>query len=608
MDTNHLAVMVRQAAVRNAERPATRVKVGDTWVTQSYGEFYAGIRRLAAHLLRVGVAPGDRIVMFARNSPEWSTADFAALSVRAVPVPIYSTSTPDDIMHIVNDSGATMAFLGNQSEVDRFVEVWPQMPALSRVVTFDKCVCADDRVQWLQDFVAGDVDEETVDVCLAEASADELATIIYTSGTTGKPKGAMLGHRGFSFQVTVLNDMYHIKPEDHSLCFLPLSHALERAWSFVVFANGCLNTYVPDTRKVAESLAEIQPTLFVSVPYFYEKVFAAARAKVADSPQRQKIFEWALRVGGQCQRAYRKGKQPAAYWRAQLPLADKLVLKNIRHALGGPKTVMACGGAPLRREIEEFISAAGLLVCNGYGLTEASPLVSFNAPSAFKFGTCGQVVAGGEIRIGEDGEIWYRGPNVMKGYWGQPEATAATITDEGWLRTGDVGYVDVDGYLVITDRIKDIIVTSGGKNIAPQAIEGLVMTDPLFEHAVVLGDNRPYLTMLVKPSLAGIEELARKLQVQVRHGEDLFAHPAIVDEIKSRVTGMTSRLAQHEQIKDLRVLIDNFTQENGLLTPTLKIKRKEVEKRFASLIDDMYAKLSNLRKGDSAQDRQPAAE
>ena len=433
---------------------------------------------------------------------------------------------------------------------------------------------------------------------LEAAEADELASIIYTSGTTGEPRGAALTHRGFTFQGEALDAFFTVTPEDHSLCFLPLSHALEREWTFYILGHGCMNTYT-DARQVAEMLVLAKPTLLVSVPRLYEKVVSTARAKVAGSPAKKRIFEWALRVGGQCQHAYRKGKQPAAYWRAQLPLADKLVLSSVREAMGGPKAVMACGGAPLRAEVEEFFSACGMQISPGYGLTEASPLVSFNCPSAYKLGTAGRVVRGGELRIGPDSEIWYRGPNVMQGYWNAPEATADAVDADGWLHTGDVGYVDTDDFLVITDRIKDIIVTSGGKNIAPAPIEGLLLADPLFEQAVLLGDNRPYLTLLVSPSIPHLEDLAAQLQVKFADRRELLSHPQIMEEVRRRVADTTSKLAHHEQIRDLRILLEEFTMDNGLLTPTLKVKRREVEKRFAQLIDDMYAKVAEFRNRDN---------
>jgi long-chain acyl-CoA synthetase len=277
-------------------------------------------------------------------------------------------------------------------------------------------------------------------------------------------------------------------------------------------------------------------------------------------------------------------------------VADRLVLRAVRDAVGGPKTVLAAGGAPLRQEVEEFFASIGLLICQGYGLTESSPLVSFNSPGAHKFGTAGKPLVGSQIKSGAEGEILYRGPNIMKGYWNNPEATASTIQD-GWLHTGDIGHVDDDGYLVITDRLKDIIVTLNGKNISPQPIEGLLLADPLFEQAVILGDNRPCLTLLVKPSMPHVEEIAERLHLNLALPESLRS-PELAEEIRKHVAELTAKLPNQEQIRDLRVLWEDFTQDNGLLTPTLKVRRREVEKRFTEVIEEMYAKLAKLRKAD----------
>ena len=315
---------------------------------------------------------------------------------------------------------------------------------------------------------------------------------------------------------------------------------------------------------------------------------------MAGSPVKQKLFSWALKVGGDFHRRVHAGKPRSKALIVKFKLADKLVLHAVRDAMGGPKSVLACGGAPLRKEVEEFFFACGLLVLQGYGLTEASPLVTFPSPHAYRFGTVGQVMDGGAIALGVDGEILYQGPNLMLGYWKKPQDSAAVLVD-GWLRTGDVGEVDADGYLKITDRIKDLIVTSTGKNVAPASIEGLLASDPLFEYTLLLGDNRPYLTLLVAPSLPHLEEIGKQLQLTWAHREELFNHPAVIEEIKRRVASMTENLAKHEQIRDLQLLVEGFTQENGLLTPSLKVKRKEVERRFAQLVDDMYARAGRPR-------------
>lgn len=597
MDQAHLAVRFAQACTDFSGRPATRVRVNDEWRIQTYFEVGRLVRAAAARLVTAGIAPGDRVAIFSTNRPEWTTADFAILSTRAIVVPIYPTSTPEQVCHILNDSGASIAFVEGARELERVLQVWPELHALQRVVTFDPSATADARVVAWSDWLSGEPDADAdaeVGERLAQATGNDIATIIYTSGTTGQPRGAMLRHAGFTYQSQVLTDFFDLTPDDHSLCFLPLSHALERAWTFHVLSQGCMNTYT-DAHKVAEMLVLARPTLLVSVPRLYEKVLSSARDKVAGSPAKKRIFEWALRVGGKCQHAYRKGRTPSPYWSSQLFLANKLVLGSIRDAIGGPKKVLASGGAPLRLDVEEFFSACGMLLLSGYGMTEASPLISFPSPQAFKFGTAGRVLPGGEIKLGPDSELWYRGPNVMEGYWNLPDATAAALDADGWLHTGDVGYVDTDGFVVITDRIKDLIVTSNGKNIAPAPIEGMLMADPLFEQAVILGDNRPYLTLLVAPSLPHLEDLAKSLQIPFTTAADLLGNPQVVEEVKKRAGALTAKLPTYEQIRDLRILPEGLTLDNGLLTPTLKVRRREVEKRFAELIEGMYNRVTSLR-------------
>lgn len=608
MDQAHLAVRMEGVFARHADRDATRVLDGEDWKTRTYAQLGADVRTLARHLIDQGIAEGDRVALFSANRPEWSITDLALLSIRAVVVPLYPTSTPDQIRHILADSGVVFAFVETADLQQRVAEVWPDLPLLRGSWTFTDVGDSDARVRPLADILDEDPSEASdheVRARLERAAGDDIASIIYTSGTTGEPRGAVLTHRGFTFELDSLDAFFTLTPEDSSLCFLPLSHALERAWTFKVLMTGCLNTYVPNPATVADMLVLARPTMIVSVPRLYEKVYSTVRAKVASSPAKQRIFDRAMRVGAACQQAYLRGEQPSAWLRAQLKVADRLVFRAIREALGGPKTVMACGGAPLRREIEEFFSAAGMLLCQGYGLTEASPLITFNAPAAFRFGTCGRVLHGGELAISDAGEVLFRGPNVMVEYWRNPEATAATIDADGWLHTGDVGHLDPDGYLVITDRIKDIIVTSGGKNIAPAPIEGLILADPLFEHAVLLGDNRPYVTLLVRPSLPALEELASHLHIKVPDPRELLTSPAILAEVRHRVAALTEKLPKQEQIKDLRLLLEDFTLDNGLLTPTLKVKRRQVEERFAALIEDMYARVSEVRHKRSGSEAGP---
>lgn len=605
---SHLAHMFRATVANHGFRPATRVRQGGQWIIRTYAETgrrVAGLARAFVTpglLTEDGLQRGDRISLFAGNCPEWIEADLAGMTIGVIPVPIYPTSTPDQIVHIVTDAGVRVIITAGLKELDRILEARDQMPGLETVILINPADQVGDHdgltVLSLEQVRQAGVSEEiqtVVEERMGQSCPDDVAALIYTSGTTGEPKGVMISHRAALAELQALDAFFDVTPADHSLSFLPLSHALEWGWSMAVIRHGCLNTFVPNPKTISAMLAEVRPTLFVSVPKLYEQVMSVAREKVSDSPAKLKIFEWSIRIGREWWQAEQEGRRPSVSLRARHGVADRLVLKAIRDAIGGPKTVLAAGGAPLRKEVEEFFAACGLLVCQGYGLTEASPLVSFNSPGGYKFGTAGRPLVGSQMTTTEDGEILYRGPNVMKGYWKAPEATAAAIED-GWLHTGDIGHIDEDGFLVITDRLKDIIVTLNGKNISPQPIENSLMKDPLFEHAVLLGDNRPCLTLLVKPSLPQVEELAERLHITSMTGPEMLRSEELAEEIRRRVAEITEKLPHQEQIRDLRVLWDEFTTDNGLLTPTLKVRRREVEKRFTEIVEEMYARLAARRR------------
>ena len=605
---SHLAHMFRATVTNHGFRPATRVRQGGQWIIRTYAETgrrVAGLARAFVTpglLTEDGLQRGDRISLFAGNCPEWIEADLAGMTIGVIPVPIYPTSTPDQIVHIVTDAGVRVIITAGPKELDRILEARDQMPGLETVILINPADQVGDHdgltVLSLEQVRQAGVSEEiqaVVEERMGQSCPDDVAALIYTSGTTGEPKGVMISHRAALAELQALDAFFDVTSADHSLSFLPLSHALEWGWSMAVIRHGCLNTFVPNPKTISAMLTEVRPTLFVSVPKLYEQVMSVAREKVSDSPAKLKIFEWSIRIGREWWQAEQEGRRPSVSLRARHGVADRLVLKAIRDAIGGPKTVLAAGGAPLRKEVEEFFAACGLLVCQGYGLTEASPLVSFNSPGGYKFGTAGRPLVGSQMTTTEDGEILYRGPNVMKGYWKAPEATAAAIED-GWLHTGDIGHIDEDGFLVITDRLKDIIVTLNGKNISPQPIENSLMKDPLFEHAVLLGDNRPCLTLLVKPSLPQVEELAERLHITSMTGPEMLRSEELAEEIRRRVAEITEKLPHQEQIRDLRVLWDEFTTDNGLLTPTLKVRRREVEKRFTEIVEEMYARLAARRR------------
>lgn len=591
----HVAWLLEATCQNYGSCPATRIWRDKAWRIETYHQLRARANQIGAALIRAGVMRGDRVAILSANMPEWTQVDMAVARIGAVLVPLYSTSTVEQIVHILEDCGAVIIFTGDAQQTERAQSAKEQLPQLRKVVSF-----APEADMTLEQFAphADCTKEELAEIADRMAANDEsdLLSIVYTSGTTGDPRGVMISHRAMFAQLASLDEIFDFGPEEHSLCFLPLSHALERGWSTYMIAHGCMNTYVPDTRKVSELLTKAKPTMLVSVPKLYETVLASATESVSKSPIKRRIFDWALRVGGQIQKAHSKGKKPRLWWRWQLPFADRLVFRSVREAMGGQKTILACGGAPLRIEVEHFFSACGMQILNGYGLTEASPLVSFNRPTNYKEGTAGPVMPGGQIAIGLNSEIFYRGENVMDGYWGNPQASAEVIDDEGWLHTGDVGYVDDDGFLVITDRLKDIIVTIGGKNVSPAPIENILLADPLFEQAVLLGDNRPYLTLLIKPSVSQLNRITERLQIANNDIRDTLENSEVVEEIRRRVSELTAKLPRHEQIRDIRLLPESFTLENGLLTPSLKVKRKEVEARFSKIIEDMYAKLAEAKK------------
>jgi long-chain acyl-CoA synthetase len=592
MGKDHLAFMIRDSIREHGPKTAMRYKDGGGWRSIGYAELGEKIRAVAKALLEAGIGQGDPVGIFARNAPEWAIADFGILTAGAVSVPIYATSTARQAEYIARDAALKLVFVGDQLQHDKVMSFRAGTP-LRRVVAFDRTTELSGDSLHFDDLVragAASTRDAEVDRQLESASGDDLATIIYTSGTTGEPKGAELTHANFFHQFRAIDERFTVGPADRSLCFLPLSHVYERLWSYYVFRRGAENDYLADPKDVVACLAEVRPTAMVSVPRLYEKICAAVleRASKGSAPRRA-LLRWALRVGGEYQRR-RYGKRPVGPVLAvEHRLADALVLSKIRDVVGGEKNFFSSGGAPLSKEVEEFFFSAGLLICQGYGLTETSPMLTCNSPGAFKFGTVGRPVLGCEIRIAEDGEILARGGNVMKGYHGKPAETAAALQG-GWFRTGDVGLVDEDGFLHITDRIKDLIITSGGKNIAPQHIESMFGSDPFVEQVAVLGDRRPYVSALVVPSFPALEQHARDDGIPFTSRAELVSRPEIVAFYGKRIQAVNAGLASYEQIKRFTLVPGEFTQENGELTPTLKVKRRFVEQKYRAAIDAMYAR------------------
>ena len=592
MEKQHIAAIIQRSAQAFKDKIALRQKKDDQWQTRSYAELGSKVRTVARALLALDVQPGDPIGIFSQNRPEWTYADIGTLTVRGVVVPIYATNTAQQAAYIINETDMGVLFVDSEENYTKIQMIRDQFPHLHTVIVFDNDVTIDTSntqyfANFLQTGAAAEQDDQLA-VCLTEAQPDDLATIIYTSGTTGEPKGVMLTHANLYHQFVALDSEFDVGPDDRSLCFLPLSHVYERVWSYYVYRVGAENNYLSNPRAVIDTMQEIKPTVMVSVPRLYEKVYAAVHNGLeTGSKLRKRLFHWALRIGSTYQYQLKDKKPVDLFLKLQHRLADRLVLSRVRDAVGGSKNFFSAGGAPLAQVIEEFFFATGLLVCQGYGLTECSPMVSFNTPKAFKFGTVGKLIPKCDVKVTDEGEILVKSPSLMQGYYKKAEETAVSFID-GWFRTGDIGEFDNDGFLRITDRIKNLIITSGGKNVAPQRIETVVAKDHFIEQFIAIGDRRKYISALIVPNFVALEELAKSEGIPFKAIDDLIQHPQIVAFYQARIDQHSAELAEFERIKKFTLLSTPFTQETGELTPTQKVKRRMIAENYKAVIDAMY--------------------
>jgi len=563
------------------------------WSALSSDELRRGVEETSMGLRALGLGRDDRVAILSENRPEWVFADFGTLCLGAVDVPVYPTLTPPQVAYILRDSGARLAFVSTPALAARLQAARPEAPALEHVVRFDPepapgTMTLDElRARGRE---ALERERDAVRRSAEGVRAEDLATLIYTSGTTGDPKGVMLTHRNLTSNVLAAHEALPlIGPDDVALSFLPLCHSFERTGHNLMLHAGATVAYAESVDRVPANMLEVRPTAMCSVPRLYEKMFARVNEKVAkDPPLRQAIFRWASGVGARAF-AHRVARtSPSPWLRLRLWIADRLVFSKIRERTGGRLRLFVSGGAPLAREIAEFFGAAGLLICEGYGLTETSPVISCNRPDRLKPGTVGLPLVGVEVRIGDDGEILTRGPHVMKGYLNKPEATAEVLDADGWFHTGDVGHLDADGFLVITDRKKDLLVTSGGKNIAPQPIENALKTNRFFGEVVMVGDRRNYAVALVVPAFDALEEWARAQGLPSESRAELVARPEVAAHYMSLISELLPDLAQYEKIKKVALLPHEFTQETGELTPTLKVKRRVVAEKYKDVIERLY--------------------
>ncbi|HEY0529770.1 MAG TPA: long-chain fatty acid--CoA ligase [Gemmatimonadaceae bacterium] len=581
-------------AVSKYNRPdALQYKAVGAYRSISHSEVALRVRRAARGLCALGVRRGDRVAILSENRPEWAIADFACLTAGMTDVPIYPTLPADQIAYILKDSGATAIFVSNRGQAEKIAEIRTQVPSIRHVISFDD-------VPTLTDMSLADVEQrgaegETEDIIrqyredALKVRPDDIATIIYTSGTTGEPKGVMLTHDNIFSNVAAARRAIPFEGRDTALSFLPLSHIFERMGGhYMMFATGTSIAYAESIDTVPINMQEVRPTLVLSVPRLYEKMYARIlETALTGGFVKKKIFFWARGVAERWANEKLAGGAPSRSIARQYALAQKLVFSKLKARTGGRLRYFVSGGAPLSPEINKFFYAAGLEVLEGYGLTETSPVIAVNTPTNFRIGTVGKPIDGVEIKIAADGEILTRGPHVMKGYFNKPDATREAIEPDGWFHTGDIGELR-DGFLAITDRKKDIIVTAGGKNIAPQPLENKVKTNKYVAQAVMLGDKRKFPSMLIVPNFEQLEKWAMRRNIIWTDRAQLLRMPTIQAKMEKEVNEELAGAAHFEIPKKIGLIEHDFSIERGEMTPTLKVKRKAIDKNYKALIDSLY--------------------
>jgi len=568
------------------------------WQEISSGEFLRRIAGLSQAFFELGVKPGDRVGLFAGNRPEWHTADFAITGAGGVTVPVYFNESPDRMIYILNHAEAKILFVAGAAQISKLLAVRSALQHLEHIVVADGGTEVPDEFLQYETLIAsaGGAEIAAYRLRASQVLPGQLASIIYTSGTTGEPKGVMLTHANFcSNSHDVGSDFALRSKEDIAISFLPLAHVYGRTLDYLYLFQAVPIAYVEVIDHLAQALKEIRPTVMAAVPRVFEKIFAKLMEQGSrEKGLKRKIFDWAIRTA-----------EKTALWKCgesnvgpslklRWHLADKLVYSKIREGTGGRLRIVASGGAPLSKSLAEFFWAVGIPIYQGYGLTETSPIVSSNYPQN-RVGSSGKPIANCEIRIANDGEIQVRGPMIMQGYFKRPEATREVLDDDGWFSTGDIGYLDKDNYLFITDRMKDLLKTAGGKFVAPQPIENALKTSPYILNAMVIGDKRKFIVALVVPNPTTVAAKLAEQGISFKSNVEMASHPGVRALLDAEIQRLTVHLAQYETIKRFAILPDDFTFDNGALTFTMKLKRRVVEEQCHNIIESLYADVAEPR-------------
>jgi long-chain acyl-CoA synthetase len=592
--------MLRNNATEFSDRLALKYRKLGAFVTLTYAAYYERVLMVARGLAKMHVQPGDRIAILSENRVGWVIADMGILCSGAVTVPIYPTNTPEQIEYMINNSGARIVFVSGKFQYTKLLKVRDLMPDLELVVSFERFL-GEPALPVTTFYQLSEIDspitveeKKDIEAGIDRIEPDEMMTLIYTSGTTGVPKGVMLSHTNILTNVRYMTEQSgSIDKDDTMLSFLPLSHVLERSAGFYTpIFNGALMAFADSIEKVPENMLEIRPTIMISVPRLFEKIYHRIYENAHQMPAVKKLlFHWGVDVGKKYITAKYIDKRPSTLLNLTYALADRLVFSKIRTRFGGRMKLFCSGGAPLDKTINEFFWIIGIPVFEGYGLTETSPALSFNNIEHIRFGSVGVALEQTQLKIAEDGEILAKGPQVMLGYYNDPVATAEALQD-GWLKTGDIGRIE-DGFLYITDRKKELIVTAGGKKVAPQPIENELKLDKYVTSAIVYGDRKPYLTALIVPNFDRLRVFAKEKHIHYYDHDDLVTHEPVQKLFAQRLADINSRLAPYETIKKFVLLVNDFSIEGGELTPTLKLKRKIVYEKYRQKLEDLYIDHSN---------------
>lgn len=596
MNYKHLVHEIKENSQRFQNKNAIYYKNNELkkWQGISWIDFESQIENLSKALINYGISVQQNIAIFSENMPNWIITDCAIMRVRAVTIPIYATNSKKEVEYVINEAEVNLLFVGDQNEYDNAYELLETSKHLKLIVALTKTINLhpSNNSIHIEDFIKSEPTkqvEKELQKRYDECCFEDIASIIYTSGTTGEPKGVMLDYNNFGASLVAHDFELNVSEKDVSLSFLPLSHIYERSWVFFCLKKGIEVYFNQDPKKIAEVLKEVKPTVMCTVPRIFEKIFAAIQSKREEaSPAKMKLASWALGIGNTYYNKYKRLNIKAPIiLKLKFKIADKLVLSKLRELFGGRIKFMPCGGAPLAADIVSFFHSFGLNIKCGYGLTETTATATLFGDTDFEFNSAGKPIEGTQIKISDDNEVLVKGPGVMKGYYKKPQATAE-VFENGWFKTGDAGKIDEKGNLIITDRIKDLMKTSGGKYIAPQKLETALINDSFIEQIAVIGDQQKYVTALAVPNFENLKKYALEHKINFKNIEDLIANNQIIALFEKRFEELQKEFSKFEKIKKFTLLPKEFSIEAGEITATLKLKRKVIEKKYKEFIDKMY--------------------